>query len=168
MRERGLFFLELLRGAKNNNLQTNTEQHREAHKMDIYLALRNVATKHYPNETNYCGVIALAVATGWRFGKARSVLFNKTLRRDRQGIQIFLLHKVLKEYGYKAVFTSVAGAKTLVTAQRVLENTKGTYFVYTKQHVTAIKDGVCEDWSNNEFGRKKLYRVESIYKIEKV
>jgi hypothetical protein len=88
--------------------------------MDIYLKLRNVATKHYPNETNYCGVIALAVATGWRFGKARSVLFNKAGRRDRQGTHIALLHRALKEHGYKAGFVTVAGAKTLVTAQKVL------------------------------------------------
>jgi|TARA_R110001606_G_scaffold125728_4_gene259452 hypothetical protein len=135
--------------------------------MDIYLKLRNVATKHYPNETNYCGVIALAVATGWRFGKARSVLFNKAGRRDRQGTHIALLHRALKEHGYKAGFVTVAGAKTLVTAQKVLKNTKGTYFVYTKRHVTTIKDGVCEDWSHNDRGTKKLYRVESIFKIEK-
>ena len=136
--------------------------------MDIYLALRNVATKHYPNETNYCGVIALAVATGWRFGKARSVLFNRAGRRDRKGTQIGLLHYALKMNDYKAVYTRIEKAKTLVTAQRALQGTKGTYFIYTSRHVTCIKDGVCEDWSNNEFGQKKLYRVESIYKIEKV
>ena len=136
--------------------------------MDQYNALRRVAKKYYPIETDYCTVIALAVATGWKFGKARSVLFHKAQRPTAEGITTWSLHKALTASGYNARFQVIAGAKTLISAQEMLKNTKGTYFVYTKKHVTAIKDGVREDWSNNEHGRRTRYRVESIYKIEKV
>mgnify|MGYP003633374881 FL=1 len=136
--------------------------------MDQYKALRRIAIKYYPTETNYCTVIATAIATGWKFGKARSILFHKAQRSTAKGITTWSLHKALMANGYNARFQAIAGAKTLISAQEMLKNTKGTYFVYTSSHVTAIKDGVCEDWSNNDHGRRTRYRVESIYKIEKV
>jgi hypothetical protein len=136
--------------------------------MDTYNALRDIARKYYPTENNYCTVIATAVATGWSFGKARSVLFHKAQRVTGKGTHVSSIHKALAANGYNARFQVVDGAKTLISAQQVMKNTKGTYFVYTRGHVTAIKDGVCEDWSNNEHGRRTRYKVESIYKIEKV
>tara|TARA_R110000868_G_scaffold47032_4_gene154706 strand:- start:1341 stop:1751 length:411 start_codon:yes stop_codon:yes gene_type:complete len=136
--------------------------------MEQYNALRSIASKYYPTEKNYCTVIATAVATGWKFGKARSVLYRKASRITGKGAYTSLLHKALAAEGYNARFQVIEGAKTLISAQQVMKNTKGTYFVYTKGHVTAIRDGVCEDWSNNEHGRRTRYKVESIYKIERV
>ena len=135
--------------------------------MDKYLALRTVATKHYPTETNYCSVIALAVATGWTFGKARSVLYRGADRITAKGTSVSRLHAVLKQHGYRTGFATVPKAKTPISAQRALENTTGTYFLYTKDHVACVQDGVCQDWSNNAH-RRNHDHIESIYKIEKV
>ena len=136
--------------------------------MNKYLKLKTVADKYYPNEGGYCCVIAAALAMDCSFGKARSAMYRISGRSDRRGMSVTGHLTALQAMGYKARQLELASAKTLVTAQRALQSTKGTYFIYTGRHVTCIIDGVCEDWSNNEFGQKKLYRVESIYKIEKV
>ena len=135
--------------------------------MNKYFALKQVADKYYPKETNYCTVIATAIALDIKFGAARSLLYRGANRPDARGTTVRKLHAVLKAQGYKAGFVTLSNAKTPVSAQRALSKTTGTYFIYTKNHVATVQDGVCEDWSNNEH-RKNLDRVESIYKIEKL
>jgi hypothetical protein len=134
--------------------------------MERYNQLYKVAKAHYPNEGGFCTVIATAVATGWGFGKARSLLYRKAGRVDGRGSYISKVHEALESEGYHFEQVGVK-SKTLITVQKELANTKGTYFVYTARHVTAIKDGVCEDWSNNEHGRPTRYAIESVYKVTK-
>jgi hypothetical protein len=83
------------------------------------------------------------------------------------GTTVRKLHDALKTQGYKAGWVTLPAAKTPVSAQRALAKTTGTYFIYTKNHVATVQDGVCHDWSNNDH-KKNLDRVESIYKIEKL
>ena len=135
--------------------------------MNKYIELRRVASKYYPTETNYCTVIALAIALDIKFGAARSLLYRGVNRVTAKGISVQALHLVLKQEGYKCRMLELELAKTPVSAQRALSKTKGTYFIYTKNHVATVHDGVCQDWSNNDH-RKNLDRVESIYKIEKL
>jgi len=42
---------------------------------------------------------------------------------------------------------------------------KGRYFVYINQHVIAIRDGVCEDWTAQEYCCKR--KIQAVYKIGK-
>ena len=135
--------------------------------MNKYKALKQVADKYYPTETNYCTVIALAIALDIKFGAARSLLYRGVNRVTAKGTSIRALHLVMKQEGYRAGWVTLPAAKTPVSAQRALSKTTGTYFIYTKNHVATVQDGVCEDWSNNDH-RKNLDRVESIYKIEKL
>lgn len=135
--------------------------------MNKYIELRRVASKYYPTETNYCTVIALAIALDIKFGAARSLLYRGVNRVTAKGTSVRGLHLVLKQEGYTAGWVTLTKAKTPVSAQRALSKTKGTYFIYTKNHVATVHDGVCQDWSNNDH-RKNLDRVESIYKIEKL
>lgn len=132
--------------------------------MDRYKELYRVAKAYYPNEGGFCTVVATAVATGWSFGKARSLLYRKANRVDGKGSSVRKLHAALASIGYNTARVEVK-SKTLITIQKELANTKGTYFVYTRRHVTAIKDGVCEDWSNNEHGRPTRYKIESVYRV---
>ena len=135
--------------------------------MNKYKALKLVATKYYPTETNYCTVIALAIALDIKFGAARSLLYRGVNRVTAKGTSVRALHLVLRQEGYKAGFVSLHKSKTPVSAQRALAKTKGTYFIYTKNHVATVQDGVMQDWSNNDH-KKNLDRTESIYKIEKL
>ena len=135
--------------------------------MNKYKALKQVADKYYPTETDYCTVIAAAIALDIKFGAARSLLYRGANRVTARGTTVRKLHDVLKAQGYRADWVTLSNGLTPVSAQRALAKTKGTYFIYTKNHVATIQDGVCEDWSNNDH-RRNLDRVESIYKIEKV
>ena len=138
--------------------------------MKRYNELLRVAEKYYRarcGEGGWCTVIALAVAADLPFGKARSLLYKHANRVNGRGTYPSLLHKTLEVLGYKAEVMSDYKSKTLITIQRELAGTTGTYFVYTDQHVTCIRDGVCEDWSNNEHGRKTKYKIWGIYKVTK-
>lgn len=144
--------------------------------MQLYNKLREVASKHYPKEGGYCSVIATAVATGSSFGKARSMLYKHGKRVDGKGAYLDLIHNTLRQMGYDVRRLKCSiwqdmhkepeyKAKTLISIQREFKNRKGTFFVYTNRHVTCIKDGVCEDWSNNEHGRPTKYKVLSVYEV---
>lgn len=134
--------------------------------MKQYLKLSEIATKYYPQEKGYCTVIALAVVTGWAFGKARSVMYRQQKRVNGVGSTVFRLNDAVKRAGFRVKqVDTLAYGKTLTTAQRDLCRAGGTWLVYTARHVTVIKDGQCEDWSNNDYLPSR-YAVESIYKVE--
>lgn len=136
--------------------------------MKIYNELYRVASKYYPQEGGWCTVIALAVTTGMGFGKARSIMYNDHARINRRGSSIRKLNTAIRDQGFNVEQCERMDkrfGRTLKTMQDKLAGTTGTYLVYTKGHVTVIKDGVCEDWCNNEHGRKTMYRIESIYEV---
>lgn len=111
-------------------------------------------------------MIALAVVTGWAFGKARSVMYRQHGRINGVGSTVSKLNAEIAAQGYRVKqVDTLAYGKTLTTVQRDLGRAGGTWLVYTAEHVTVIKDGQCEDWSNNEI-RPSRYAVESIYKVE--
>ena len=137
--------------------------------MKLYNELYRVAKTYYRErcgEGGWCSVIAVAVATGVSFGKARSMLYKHGKRTNGRGAYVFGIHNTLEEMGYKLSLVKHK-APTLISIQQELANTEGTYFVYTKRHVTAIHNGICEDWSNNEYGRRTRYNVESVWKVTK-
>tara|TARA_R100000951_G_scaffold114326_2_gene118356 strand:+ start:327 stop:746 length:420 start_codon:yes stop_codon:yes gene_type:complete len=139
--------------------------------MKVYKELYRVASKYYPQEGGWCTVIALAVTANIGFGKARSIMFNTQQRINGKGSSVTRLNRAVKAQGFNVEQRDRMDkrfGRTLKTMQDKLAGTKGTYLIYTKQHVTVIKDGVCEDWCNNEHGRVTLYRIESIYEVTPV
>ena len=136
--------------------------------MEIYKALRKVAVKYYPKEDGFCTVIALAVHTGWSFGKARSVMYKEHGRVDGKGSTIRALNDAFIKYGFKVTMVSLGPyGKTLRTIQRDLAAQGGNYLVYTRGHVVAVKEGSCEDWSNNLL-RPSSHPVEFLYELERI
>ena len=133
--------------------------------MQRYKELVEVARKYYPRDSGYCTVIALAVVTGWAFGKARSVMYRQHGRIDRKGSTVTKLNAEIAAQGFKVQEVNKAAyGKTLTTVQRDLCKIGGTWLVYSKYHVTTIKDGKCEDWASNEH-KPSRYKVESIYHV---
>ena len=131
--------------------------------MNEYKELAKVATRYY-DDRNFCSVIAVAIATGRKFGKCRAA-FKRQNRRHRCGTYKHQQRAVLKELGFKSTWDI---ALTQETHGRWLQNVTrhlpsvGTFWVYTAGHVTCVKDGVIEDWSGD--GSRK--RVKSIYRVE--
>ncbi len=112
-------------------------------------------------------MIALAVVTGWAFGKARSVMYRQQGRVDRRGSTVSKLNAAVEAAGYRVQQVNKAAyGKTLTTVQRDLGKLGGTWLVYSARHVTTIKDGKCEDWASNDY-KPSRYKVESIYQIIK-
>ena len=133
--------------------------------MQRYKELVEVAQKYYPRDSGFCTVIALAVVTGWAFGKARSVMYRQHGRTDRRGSTVSKLNAEVAAQGFAVVQRDkTLYGKTLKTIQRDPKMKTGTFLIYTARHVTVMKDGVCEDWSNNEI-RPTLYKIESVYEI---
>ena len=58
----------------------------------------------------------------------------------------------------------IVRSKTLKTVQRELAGTKGSFFVYTNNHVSCVKDGVMQDWARNDI-RPSNKRIENVFKI---
>ena len=122
-----------------------------------YQELKRVATKYYPRERGYCAVIAISVAAQVPFGKSRSLL-HKYGRKQGRGAQTLWIHNTLKQLGYKANLVMDRQPKTLATATRVLPR-RGTFLLYTRGHVSCVRDGVLEDWAAENGSRKRVHAV---------
>lgn len=131
--------------------------------MDQYRELARVAERYY-DDSNFCSVIAVAIATGRKFGKCRAA-FKRQNRRHRCGTYQHQQSAVLEELGFRrhreAELTAMAKGCWLQNVTRHLPSV-GTFWVYTSGHVTCVKDGVIEDWSDD--GSRK--RIKSIYRVE--
>jgi len=116
------------------------------------------AASHYRGESGYCSVIAIAIATGCKFGKAKSMM-AKNGRIIERGASKRGIHEALHLGNKEAIVEYMSGGFTLKTATRNLPK-NGTYFVYTRGHVTCVRGGILEDWSS-----QSLKRVTGVYKI---
>ena len=125
--------------------------------MRTYEALSLVARKHYPKENNYCAVIAVAIAADVSYGKARSYLFKEG-RKDGKGTYPRWTYNVLNKMGYALHGYTGNYPKTLSTAARVLPK-RGTFVILTRSHISAVKDGVLQDWAASTGSRKRVLDI---------
>ena len=94
------------------------------------------ADSHVANEIKDCSVKAVAAATGVSYDKARAEL-AKYGRRHRKGASTWLIKNVLREMGFDLEKVDVK-AKTVRTVEREL--TYGTYLIFVRGHVLAMKN----------------------------
>ncbi len=127
-----------------------------------YEECAHVGIRHH-NDNGFCSVVAMSVACDIAFSRARSIMAKMINRRNGKGTYPAQVHKLLDLMGYKCEYVSIS-SKTLKTAQRELANTKGAYYLYTRGHVSCVKDGVMQDWARNDL-RPSNKRIESVYKI---
>lgn len=124
--------------------------------------------RRYYNDTNFCTVIALAVACDLPFGKAYHT-FKRAGRQHRRGTMIAQAWKALGEFGRGMEKDEQKQAdwegRTVNQMLKDCKHWKGRYFVYVNRHVIAIRDGVCEDWTALEKCCKR--KIEYVYKIGK-
>jgi len=125
--------------------------------MRTYETLSLVARKYYPKENNYCAVIAVAVVADVSYGKARSYLFKEG-RKDGKGTPPIWTYNALEKLGYIRTDYNGRYPKTLATAVRILPK-RGTFLIHTRGHISAVKDGVLQDWAASTGSRKRVLDI---------
>jgi len=128
--------------------------------MRTYEALSLVARKHYPQENNYCAVIAVAIAADVSYGKARSYLFKEG-RKDGKGTYPAWTYRALEKLGYTTTEYNGKYPKTLATAARILPK-RGTFAIHTRGHISVVQDGVLQDWAATTNSRKRVLDIIEI------
>lgn len=123
-----------------------------------YEQIDRIGEKYYKDD-NYCGVVAVTVASGCSFGKAYNIC-KKLGRKDRKGTPMWISIAAMKKLGYKVERMPIRPCKTLMMAERKLPKT-GTYWLLTRDHIACLKDGRLMDWS-----RKSKKQVYCVYKVE--
>ena len=127
-----------------------------------YEECARVGRQHH-RDTNFCSVIAMAVGCEIAFSRARAIMAKHIARQNGRGTYRHHALKLITNMGYEVREVSVH-SRTLKTVQRELAGTEGTYFVYTRGHVSCVKDGVMQDWSRNDI-RPSSKRIENVFKI---
>ena len=152
---------------------------RHAH---TYAELARVGRRYY-NDTNFCGVVAVAVAGKVAFGKARSILMKhaepvdlrvnderigyerkvsnlgRGRRQHRAGTYVGLQIAAGEILGY-SVKQIKAPALTLGKCIKQLPK-QGVYWVWTTRHITAIQDGEVMDWADDS----RRHKVIAVFQI---
>lgn len=133
--------------------------------MQDYKTLRDVGTKY--NDTNFCGVIALATALDISFKRAKRKL-EKLGRVHRQGTYDYQLNRVIRNHGYD-IRALIDRGMTANQAQKTY--TKGTYIVWfhgSIDHIACLKDGQYNDWIDKKYrGKAPKFQVYRIYEVTK-
>lgn len=110
------------------------------------------------NESNDCTVKAIAIACDVSYPVAHKAL-KEQRRVNRRGAFFFQQKDALESLGFKMEPVQLQ-AKTVVTLGREAETLKGSYMVYVKGHVLAVRRGKVEDWTE---GRR--HKIKEGYKI---
>jgi len=120
--------------------------------------------RNYLNDGGFCSIIATCVATGQPFSKVYRE-FEAVGRRRGQGTSREQQFKVLRAYG-KGLKGDVAKSDRYKTLAGISKDCstwgEGTYWVYVRGHVAAVRDGILEDWSAE---RKSCKRVLAVLKV---
>ena len=131
-------------------------------KLDITYATLKQSASHYRGETNYCSVIALAIATGCKFGKARSLMAKWASRKTGQGTYKHLAHNAYKDNGFTVERLQMGRGFMIANSASRLPRL-GTFLIYSSGHVTCLRDGVIHDWCVEPRARGK--RMTEVYHI---
>lgn len=120
------------------------------------------SAKHYAGENGYCSVIALAVASGCKFGKARGIMARQG-RQTGCGVNLPMIMGGLKEARMQV--------KRTVNVRGVLRKApehlpkQGTFLVLTHGHVSCVRNGELHDWSSEDRAASNK-RIQMVFELE--
>jgi len=115
------------------------------------------AASHYPNEKNYCAVIALALSLGINFGKARKILLEQG-RKTGEGTLPRATHRAIEQGGKRIEYMPRSSTGTVGTLTRRLPS-KGTFLIHVARHILTVVDGKVQDWSITQKPRMAVRMV---------
>jgi len=127
-----------------------------------YEECRRVGFKHH-KDGNFCSVVAMAVGCEIAFSRARAIMAKHIERQNGVGTYRHHALQLITEMGYE-VKEVVIRSKTLKTAQRELAGTSGAFFLYTRGHVSCVKNGVMQDHARNDI-KPSSKRIQVVYQI---
>ena len=119
--------------------------------------LKTVGQKYY-NDTNFCGVVAIAAAGQVAFGKARAIA-KRLGRKHRKGTRIDIISNALAELNCDVQIIPSLG-KTLGTACRNAPKS-GVFLLWTTKHITCVDSGQIIDWATTT----RRHRVIACYHV---
>jgi hypothetical protein len=128
----------------------------QAKKHVTYESLKQSA-RHYRGESGYCTVIMASLVLGWKFGKARAE-YERRGRKTGQGTYKWMQWQLLEDHGVTLEREPTPKCQ-LRTVTRHLPS-KGTFLVYSRCHVSVVRDGIMEDWATDS-----ARLVLEIYKV---
>ena len=132
---------------------------------EVDFASLKQAASHYAGERGYCTVIALAVAAGVKFGKARSAM-ARAGRLPRRGASIPQIVEGHRELGLKLeideVLTMRCQRKGIRNIGHLLPTT-GTFQIMSARHISCFHNGELQDWAADARATNK--RVQQIYRV---
>jgi hypothetical protein len=115
-----------------------------------------MAEKDQLNDTNACGLIAIAIATNKTFGEVHAI-FKRLGRRNKQGVTTWQMKKVLNILGFEIEELDKWKGKTCTT---LTLPRKDNYIALTASHALAVKFGLIKDWTD---GRR--HRIQQVWKV---
>ena len=127
-----------------------------------YEECHRVGKKHH-KDGNFCSVVAMAVGCEIAFSRARAIMAKHIARQNGVGTYRHQALKLIADMGYE-VREVVIRSKTLKTAQRELAGTSGAFFLYTRGHVSCVKNGVMQDHARNDI-KPSSKRIQVVYQI---
>lgn len=132
---------------------------------DVCFSSLEQAASHYRGETNFCGVIAVCIATGCKFGKARAAM-ARLGRKTGRGSAITWINRAIKEIGGMTVQNrrDLTDAFRGTHLKKITERLpkRGIFLVYTSGHVSAVRDGVLQDWAAETGSRKRIQFIVEV------
>lgn len=128
----------------------------QAKKHVTYESLKQAAS-HYKGEKGYCTVIMASLVLGWKFGKARAE-YERRGRRTGQGTYKWMQFQLLEDHGVRLEPRDAPKCQLRTVTLHL--PSKGTFLVYSRCHVSVVRDGVMEDWATDS-----AKRVLEVYKV---
>lgn len=122
--------------------------------------LKRVGQRYY-NDTNFCTVVAVAVAAQVAFGKARALL-AKEGRKDRTGAYDFQYINAARQLGCRVEPVEGFAWQRMAFSKAVRRlPADGIYWVQTTRHITCVVNGTPVDWMTT--GRR--HHVQQVWRL---
>ena len=110
-------------------------------------------------ESNDCAVKAVSIVTGVHYHDVHSLMMVKG-RKHRGTTKQVYTYQVLRQLGAQLTVVPFR-SKTIRTLEREFKHRPGTYLVWVRGHLFAMKDGEVLDWTK---GRR--HRIINVQKVE--
>ena len=121
-------------------------------KQRTYEEMAKIGRKYY-NDSNYCSIIAIAIACDKSYGKVYNDL-KKLGRRDNRGADLKQVKACVRKYKKEMVLLPERQGATFSKCSKTAHRHAGTVRMHlSRGHIAAQINGNLEDWSRNSLIR---------------
>ena len=128
-------------------------------KIRTYEEMAKIGRDYY-SDSNYCSIIAIAIACDKSYGKVYNDM-KKLGRRDNRGANIIQIKACVRKYKKEMVTLTERQGATFSTCSKSAHKHAGTVRLHlSKGHIAAQINGKLEDWSH-----KSLIRITHTFEV---